>query len=92
MSNRYIDGFGISGFRSFGSDIQLFPSLDKINLIIGQNNSGKSNVLWWLTKHFAKIMESCRSSNDYAEKSPFAVFGFRPLGASKNGSKKPIEN
>ena len=66
MSNRYIDGFGISGFRSFGSDIQLFPSLDKINLIIGQNNSGKSNVLWWLTKHFAKIIESCRSSKHFA--------------------------
>jgi hypothetical protein len=29
---------------------------------------------------------------DYAEKSPFAVFGFRPLGAPKNGSKKLIEN
>jgi hypothetical protein len=32
------------------------------------------------------------SVTDYAEKSPFAVFGFRPLGAPKNGSKKLIEN
>ena len=66
MSNRYIDGFGISGFRSFGSDIQLFPSLDKINLIIGQNNSGKSNVLRWLSNHFANIIDSCRSSKQFA--------------------------
>lgn len=66
MSNRYVDGFGISGFRSFGSDIQLFPSLDKINLLIGQNNSGKSNVLRWLSNHFAGIIESCRSSNLFA--------------------------
>jgi len=29
---------------------------------------------------------------DYAEKSPFAVFGFWPFGAPKNGSKKLIEN
>jgi len=62
MSNRYIDGFGISGFRSFGNDIQLFPSLDKINLIIGQNNSGKSNVLRWLNSHFYRIVEACKSS------------------------------
>lgn len=68
MSNRYVDGFGISGFRSFGSDIQLFPSLDKINLIIGQNNSGKSNVLRWLSNHFSRIIESCRSNNHF---SPF---------------------
>jgi len=29
---------------------------------------------------------------DYAEKSPFAVFGFRPMEVLKNGSKKLIEN
>jgi len=29
---------------------------------------------------------------DYAEKSPFAVFGFRAPEAPKNGSKKLIEN
>jgi len=31
-------------------------------------------------------------NQDYAEKSPFAVFGFWPFGAPKNGSKKLIEN
>jgi hypothetical protein len=30
--------------------------------------------------------------DDYAEKSPFAVFGFWPLETPKNGSKKLIEN
>jgi len=38
-------------------------------------------------------MEKHKQNNfDYAEKSPFAVFGFRPLGAPKNLSKKLIEN
>ncbi len=54
-----LEGFGISQYRSFG-DIQLFPCLCKINLIIGQNNSGKSNVLRWLNDHYAKIVEAAR--------------------------------
>lgn len=94
MSNRYIGGFGISGFRSFGSDVQLFPSLDKINLIIGQNNSGKSNVLRWLNEHFANIIESCKSGNPFV---PFkeldrslggdtGVFTFH-IGLSLSGEK-----
>lgn len=65
MLKNFIGGFGISGFRSFGDEIQLFPSLDKINLIIGQNNSGKSNVLRWLSNHFAKIVELCRSDTNF---------------------------
>jgi ABC-type dipeptide/oligopeptide/nickel transport system ATPase component len=38
-------GFGISGFRSFFGEIQLVAPLDKINVLAGQNNSGKSNIL-----------------------------------------------
>lgn len=32
------------GFRSFG-EVQRFPVFSKINLLVGQNNSGKSNIL-----------------------------------------------
>jgi hypothetical protein len=35
----------IFGFRSFGSKPMLLGSLRKLNFLIGQNNSGKSNVL-----------------------------------------------
>jgi AAA15 family ATPase/GTPase len=35
----------IAGFRSFGSDPTLIAPLKKLNFFIGQNNSGKSNVL-----------------------------------------------
>ncbi|MDR7381108.1 AAA family ATPase [Promicromonospora iranensis] len=38
-------GFGIAGYRSFGSEMQYVGPLDKVNLIVGQNNVGKSNVL-----------------------------------------------
>ena len=32
------------GFRSFGSEVQILDGMQKVNLIIGQNNVGKSNV------------------------------------------------
>ena len=44
----FIDGFGISSYRSFGEELQLIGPCNKINFIIGQNNSGKSNVLRFL--------------------------------------------
>lgn len=39
-------GFGIAGFRSFGTDeIQRIGPLSKVHLLAGPNNAGKSNVL-----------------------------------------------
>jgi predicted ATPase len=38
-------GFGISGFRSYGPDPQFVAPLGKINIFVGQNNVGKSNLL-----------------------------------------------
>lgn len=40
-----LEGFGIAGFRSFGPDRQLIAPLTTINVFVGQNNVGKSNVL-----------------------------------------------
>lgn len=40
-----LTGFGFQGFRSFFGDFQVVEPMSKINLIAGQNNSGKSNVL-----------------------------------------------
>ncbi len=43
--NLPLTSFAIGGFRSFGNKVQRFGKLSKINLFIGQNNSGKSNIL-----------------------------------------------
>ena len=42
-----LEAFALGGYRSFG-EIQRFERLAKINLLIGQNNCGKSNVLRFL--------------------------------------------
>lgn len=52
----FIDGFMISGYRSFGKTPQKIGPLGKINLIAGQNNSGKSNIVRFLSRHFIDIL------------------------------------
>jgi AAA15 family ATPase/GTPase len=50
-----IDGFSISGYRSFGPDEVQIADLSRINIFIGKNNCGKSNVLRFL-KHIATAL------------------------------------
>lgn len=54
MDSVYIEGLKIKGYRSFKEEV-TFDNLSKINLIIGQNNSGKSNVLRFLSRHFRNL-------------------------------------
>ena len=49
-------GFGITGFRSFGPDPQYLYPMEKVNLIVGRNNAGKSNVLRAIG-HFHSFMK-----------------------------------
>jgi AAA domain, putative AbiEii toxin, Type IV TA system len=51
--NQPLLGFGISNFRSFGSTNQLVGPLKKINLIVGENNSGKSNISRYIRRVLA---------------------------------------
>ncbi|MCP3957758.1 MAG: ATP-binding protein [bacterium] len=61
-----IDGVGISSYRSFGPEVQLLGPLRKINLIVGPNNSGKSNVLRFLAHHYEKLVEVIRRNGNYS--------------------------
>ncbi len=54
MTNNVLDGIKIAGYRSFNDEV-TFDNLSKINLIIGQNNSGKSNLLRFLTRHLRNL-------------------------------------
>lgn len=52
----FLDGIGIGGYRSFG-DFQFIGPLKKINLLIGKNNSGKSNILHFLYQHLRNVKD-----------------------------------
>jgi predicted ATP-dependent endonuclease of OLD family len=57
----HIDGFGISGYRSFGTDIQRIGPLSKINIFAGQNNAGKSNILNFLIHQYGPIFKTIQT-------------------------------
>jgi hypothetical protein len=57
----FIDGIGISNYRSFGNTHQYIGPFDKINLLIGQNNAGKSNILLYLSKYYEQAVKSVQT-------------------------------
>ena len=48
----------MSGYRSFGDDVQRIGPFGKINLFIGKNNSGKSNIIKFIHEHYSPILTS----------------------------------
>jgi energy-coupling factor transporter ATP-binding protein EcfA2 len=49
-----IKNLAIGGYRSFGKSIQYFENFKKVNLFIGRNNSGKSNILRFISEIITK--------------------------------------
>jgi predicted ATPase len=45
----FIKGIGFKGYRSFGPTPQFIESMSQVNVFVGQNNSGKSNVLRFIS-------------------------------------------
>lgn len=59
-----MQGFGIKNFRSFDTDGIFLDNLKKINVIIGKNNCGKSNVLRFLQILHFNLNELSKFPND----------------------------
>lgn len=58
-----IPNLAIAGYRSFGATPQYMEKLSKVNIFIGQNNSGKSNVLRFLHEIYAQASARNAFSN-----------------------------
>lgn len=50
-----IPNLAIAGYRSFGRAPQYFDQFAKINIFIGQNNAGKSNVLRFIHEVYPQV-------------------------------------
>ncbi|MGB4068845.1 MAG: AAA family ATPase [Nitrospira sp.] len=79
-----IDGFGLAGYRSFGGQIQKIGPFRKINLFIGQNNCGKSNLLLFLKQRYSQFIISRGSGNS-------SNLGLDPLEFNQNVSPRRID-
>ncbi|MGZ8918280.1 MAG: AAA family ATPase [Methylobacter sp.] len=62
-----LKGFGFSGYRSFGSDLVKIAPLKKINMIIGQNNVGKSNIINFLSSQYPHFVSKAKNVRTYGE-------------------------
>lgn len=58
-----LDGISIAGYRSFGSDAIRIEDLNSLNVFIGPNNCGKSNILR-AVKLFADASRARRPDQD----------------------------
>jgi len=56
MSTLPIKGFSIGQFRSFSGGEQFVGPFQKINVLIGENNSGKSNVIRFIRNCYAPLV------------------------------------
>jgi predicted ATP-dependent endonuclease of OLD family len=52
-----IFGFGINGYKNFCEETQYFGPFSKINIFIGKNNAGKSNILLFIQNHFSNSVK-----------------------------------
>ena len=59
-----IDEFGIAGYRSFGPEMMYIGPFGKLNLFVGPNNAGKSNILRFIASHLAKARDAARNQNE----------------------------
>ena len=57
----FLDGLGLAGYKSFGEEVQLMAPFKQLNLFIGKNNSGKSNILTFIHKHLQTIQAQGRT-------------------------------
>lgn len=53
----FITNIGFGGYRSFGNGISWLEDLKKVNLLIGANNSGKSNILRYIHQRLYSVEE-----------------------------------
>ena len=58
-----LKGFGFSGYRSIGDNIVKIGPLKKVNLIIGKNNVGKSNIINFLKNQYSFFLYKVSNNN-----------------------------
>lgn len=82
-------GFGFSGYRSFGEKTAYIGPLTKINFVIGQNNSGKSNIINFLNCQYPYFRAKVAGTSNL-EKSFNSLDYHKPNQAAKHRISFPL--
>lgn len=83
-----LKGFGFSGYRSFGSKLTKVSPLRKVNLIIGKNNIGKSNIVNFLRDQYPYFVAKARNQQQFGRQQQEVPF----KDIDKHISRDRIEN
>src|SRR5579862_383247 len=59
-------GIGLAGYRSFGADAQYLAPFERVNVLIGPNNSGKSTSLEFFARHLTDVGNALASSGGFS--------------------------
>lgn len=73
-----LHGIGIGGYRSFGQ-LQRVGPLKKVNVFIGENNAGKSNILRFVHDHIRHPGTNASGTMDSDHDRPLASTTWPPL-------------
>lgn len=87
-SNVLLKGFGFSGYRSFGNELTKIAPLQKINLIIGKNNIGKSNIINFLNKQYSYFVFKAKNQRQFGNQQQEVPF----KNIDKHISREKIEH
>ncbi len=66
-----LKGFGFSGYRSFGNDLAKVGPLQRVNFIIGKNNTGKSNIVKFLKEQYSYFVFKAQNQGKFDKEIPF---------------------
>ncbi len=69
-----LKGFGFSGYRSFGDELTKISPLRKVNLIIGKNNIGKSNIVNFLNEQYSYFVSKSRNQRQFGNQNKEVPF------------------
>ncbi|EGR4060596.1 AAA family ATPase [Vibrio cholerae] len=70
----YLNGFGFSGYRSFVEGLSKISPLQKVNLIIGKNNVGKSNIVNFLNKQYPYFLSKIKNHRHFGSREQTVSF------------------
>lgn len=83
-----LKAIAFAGYKSFGEQIQKLNYLSKINILIGPNNHGKSNVLKFIYDIYPKYQKSKGFSLDEIDR-PKPNYSILKIGIPFDGNKIP---
>lgn len=80
----FIFGIGLKNYRSFGPNMQLIEPFSKINIFIGKNNSGKSNILSFINNIYPEMVKNDDGTDHFELSKPLSLLDMHKLGKDTN--------